>query len=368
MEQATHNARLRQLIREVSSAAAPESDRETLLAAVQLIRDFNGPLRFDNRTPLFIGVFATLLFIAVIAFAQWGSPEAKHWLTSFATMKYDGVLLLAGVFALVTLTASFGFMWHRRNLLPTTSEDIARQSSRLTAGLISHTTPRQRLLLDLSSHFGDYARGNYSRELTQALQAVYPGALHELYYSYFQLHYVNKRIVTTTESDGKGGRRTVTRTVYDHYDRYSLVVEFPWVEGITARTGNGSGLDFEHHYQTASTDFNKAFALSGSSTMACAKFAKPVTVLHLLAMHRQLKGMNLEFSFDGRLCISFENSNMLDFDMPCDLYDAEQFYRYIETGARLPHLEKVLELVHTLAEQHDDNFNLPTASVQYEEH
>ena len=368
MEDATHNARLRQLIREVASAASADSDRETLLAAVQRIRDFKGPLRFDNRTPRLIGILATLVFIAVMAFAQWGSAQAKQWLTDFTTMTYDSVLLLAGVVALITLSAGFGFIWHRRNLLPTASEDIARRSSRLTAGLTAHATPRQQLLQELSSRFGDYARGNYSRELTQALQAVYPGAVHDLHYSYLQLHYVNKRVVTTTESDGKGGTRTVTKTVYDHYDRYSLVVDFPWVEGITARTGSGSGLDFEHRYKTASTDFNKAFTLSGSSAMACAKFAKPVTVLHLLAMHRQLREMNLEFSFDGQLCISFEDKTMLDFHMPCDLYDAERFYGYIEAGARLPHLENVLALVHTLAEQHDDNFNLPTASIHYEEH
>lgn len=368
MGHATHNARLRQLLRDVSGTITPVSSREQLLAAVGKVRDFNEPLHFDNTTPKRVSIGAGLLLVAVVAFANWAPPQAIRSLANLTGVHDNSLLTFTGIAAVIALVAGFGFMRYRGNLLPTLSQDIARQSSLLTADLRSIETPPQRLLQQLSSHFGDYARGNYSREITEALQAVYPGAVHPLPYRYVQLHYVNERTVTTSESDGKGGTRTVTKKVYDHYDRYSLVVDFPWVQGITARTDNSSGLDFDHRYKTASTDFNKAFTLSGNTPMDCAKFAKPVTVLHLLAMHRQLHEMNLEFSHDGHLCISFADKNMLDVHMPCDLTDAEQFYGYIEGGARLPHLEKVLALVHTLAEQHDDNFNLPTSTVAYEEH
>ncbi|MFD2641914.1 hypothetical protein [Pseudomonas japonica] len=368
MGKATQNARLRALIQSVENAIGADSDKEQLLAAVQQVRDFKEPLQFDNATPKTFGLGSLAIIAAAIAFGQWAPFEAKAWLTRFFAMDYGEALSLVGLVALVVMIASFVFMRVRSNRLRKVSEEIAGYSSWLTLDLRGISTPRDVLLQRLSSDFGDYARGNYSREITYAVQSVHPGAVHELPYAYYQLHYVDKRIVTTTESDGKGGTRTVTRTVYDHYDRYSLVIDFPWVEGVTARTTGGRNLDFEHRHETASSEFNKAFTLSGGSRMACARFAKPVTVLHLLNMHKQLHEMNLEFSWNGQLCMSFENSTLLKFDMHCDLSTPDEFHAWIDEGVRLPRLENALALVHTLAEQHDDNFNLPSTAAHQKEH
>lgn len=368
MGNATHNARLKALIQSVEGAISPESNKDELLAAVQQVRDFKEALQFDNSTPKTLGLGSLAVIVAAIAFGQWAPLEAKAWLTRLFGMQYGESLSLVGAVALVVMIASFIFMRVRSNRLHKVSEDIARYSSWDTIGLYSIDTPREVLLQRLLQDFGDYNRGNYSREITSAANAVYPGAVHELPYAYYQLHYVNKRIVTTTESDGKGGTRTVTKTVYDHYDRYSLVIDFPWVEGVTAQTTGGSVLNFEHRHDTASSEFNKAFTLSGGTRMACAKFAKPVTVLHLLAMHKHFRGMNLEFSWHGQLCMSFEDSNTLDFDMRCDLSTPDEFHAWIDEGVRLPHLENALAMVHTLAEQHDDNFNLPNTAAHQKEY
>ncbi len=369
MGKATHNARLRQLIRDIDGAIGPSSSKQELLAAVQKVRDFDAPLHFDNSTPKTLGILGTLVLLASVGFGQWGSPGAKAWLDGFfPELRQEGVLFLTGMIALVCLIASFCLIYFRSNRLPKVSREIARYSSWLTHGISGISTPANVLLQQLSNDFGDYARGNYSRAITYAIQGVYPGQVHPLPYAYYQLHYVNKRIVTTTESDGKGGTRTVTKTVYDHYDRYSLVVDFPWVEGITARTSGGRALDFEHAHDTASSEFNKAFTLTGGTRLACARFAKPVTVLHLLKLHKQLRNMNMEFSWHGQLCLSFDDSNLLDFDLPCDLTQPDAFYELIDKGVHLHLLMNLLGMVHTLAEQHDDNFNLPAAAAHHKEH
>lgn len=368
MGKATHNARLRQLIRDVDGAVGPFSSQQDLLAAVQRVREFNEPLHFDNSTPKTLGILGTLVILAAIAFAQWGSPGAKAWLSGLSRFRYEELLVLLGMAALVCLVICFGLIHSRSNQLPRLSREIARHSSWLTHGLSNVATPAGLLLQQLASQFGDYARGNYSRAITQAVQGQYPGELHSLPYTYYQLHYVNKRVVVTTESNGKGGTRLVTKTVYDHYDRYSLVIDFPWVEGIAARTSGSSALDFEHGIDTASSEFNKAFTLTGGTRMACARFAKPVTVLHLLSMHRQLRKLNLEFSWNRQLCMSFDDSNLLDFQLPCDLTQPEAFYALIQQGVRLHLLSNALGLVHALAEQHDDNFSLPAAAAHQEEH
>lgn len=368
MGKATHNARLRQLIDDVAGSIGPSSRKRDLLAAVQKVRDFGEPLHFDNRTPKILGIFGAVALAANVAFAQWGSLRSKVALEDLTGMGYDGVLLLAGVISLVFLAASAGLIYSRSNRLPKLSRDIARYSSWLTHGLSDINAPGESLLYELSSDFSDYNRGNYSRAITQAIQGEHPGKLYTLPYAHYQLHYVNKRVVVTTESNGKGGTRLVTKTVYDHFDRYSLVVAFPWIEGIAVRNPGSASLDFEHRIDTASSDFNKAFTLTGHTRMACAKFAKPVTVLHLLAMHKQLRKLNLEFSRHGQLCMSFDDSNLLDFNLPCDLTQPDQFFELIDQGIRLHLLGNALDLVHTLAEQHDDNFNLPTASTRLEEY
>lgn len=368
MGTATHNARLRALLRNVDGAINPHSSKAELLAAVQQVRDFNEPLQFDNSTPKAFALGSLAIGAAAIAFGQWAPFEAKAWLTRLFGMNHGETLALLVLLALVVMIASLVFMRVRSNRLHKVSEEIARYSSWLTHGLQGIATPRDALLQRLSSDFGDYARGNYSREITCAVQAVYPGAVHALPYAYYQLHYVNRRVVTTTESDGKGGTRTVTKTVYDHYDRYSLVIDFPWVEGVTARTAGGRNLDFEHRHDTASSEFNKAFTLSGGTRMACARFAKPVTVLHLLNMHKQWRNLNLEFSWHGQLCLSFDDSSTLDFAMRCDLSSPDDFHAWIDEGVRLPYLENALAQVHTLAEQHDDNFNLPNTAAHQKEY
>jgi hypothetical protein len=356
----THNGRLLGMIELATATAEAATSKEGLLKAVQIVRSFKGPLQFDQTKPKAAAIVLGVLALAAIAFAFWGPPEAKAWLAQSTGFSHQLVQVGLAVFFSTSTLACFAFMGGRASLLPNLSEDIARRSSRFTAGLGAVPMGNEKLLTRLLKEFGDYSRGNHSRDITLALTASYAGETHNLTYTYCQLHYVNKRVVTERVSDGRGGFRTKTRTVYDHFDRFSLVVDFPWVKGVSLRANSQTAVDFEHSFETSSSDFNRAFVLTGTSTMGCVKFAKPVTVLHLLRMREQLDGLNLEFSLGGRLCLSFETSTLLDFDMTCDLASPDDFYRLIDAGVRLPHLTQVLAMAHRLAEQHDDNFSLPT--------
>lgn len=356
----THNGRLLRMIEQATATAEKSTSKEGLLKAVQIVRAFKGPLEFDQTKPKAAAIMLGALALAAIALAIWGSPEMKAWVAQATGVDHQLVQIGLAVFFGTSTLACFAFMGSRASLLPNLSEDIARRSSRITAGLVPVPMGNEKLLTRLLKEFGDYSRGNHSRDIKLALTSSYTGETHQLSYTYCQMHYVNKRVVTERVSDGRGGFRTKTKTVYDHFDRYSLVIDFPWVEGVSLRSNGQSAVDFEHSFETSSSDFNRAFVLTGTSTMGCVKFAKPVTVLHLLRMREQLEGLNLEFSLGGRLCLSFENSTLLDFDMSCDLASPDDFYRLINAGVRLPYLTQVLAMAHRLAEQHDDNFSLPT--------
>ncbi|MBA1280310.1 hypothetical protein [Stutzerimonas stutzeri] len=363
----SHNSRLHDMIKGASAAAETAASKDELLEAVQIVRDFPGPLQFDQTKPKAIAVVFGVLCLAAIAFALWAPVEAKAWLASLTGTNHQLVQIGCAVLFGIATAVCFAFMGNRASLLKTLSTDIARRSSLLSAGLTPVSIDNGQLLKRLEGEFRDYQRGNYSRDITLALTSAYVGETHQLDYSYCHLHYVNKRVVTKRVSDGRGGYRTKTETVYDHYDRFSLVVDFPWVKGIAVRANGHSAIDFKHPFVTTSSDFARAFVLTGISTMECVKFAKPVTVLHLLKMKKQLSGMNLELSLSGRLCLSFEVANLLDFDMPCDLGSPDEFYQLIDAGVRLPYLTNVLAMVHRLAEQHDDNFSLPAAITNHTE-
>ncbi|MFK3680305.1 hypothetical protein [Pseudomonas sp. NPDC088890] len=364
----THNAQLKGVIEFATQTGQSASSKQDLLHAVQAIRDFKGPLRFDNTLPWCLTLLLASLTLVVVGLCYQYPMQATTWAAKVTPDKAH-LLLLAVIGGLLTLTVlSLRAIFKRANLLSGLSTDLARRSSLFSAGLSPIDSPPGLILEQLCEHFEDYQRGNHSRDITRALRGRYQGPLHSFEYAYYQLHYVVRRLEQEEVSDGKGGTRQQTRVVYDHHDRFSLVLDFPWIEGIAVRSGGPSAIDFEHKHQTSSTDFNRAFTLTGASAMACARFAKPVTVVHLLGLKPRFSQLNLEFSLNqGGLCISFDNSDLLGFQLPCDLHSPSEFYALIDAGVPLPALTQLLEAIHTLAEQHDDNFNLPRQATPHME-
>lgn len=366
----THNSRLKRTLRAASHTARTATTKQELLAAVDAMAAFYGNMQFDNRLPWLIALLCGPLGIASItgylqAYESMLVPLAKLLGQSLPQLVSNLTLGLLGaaVFSLIVL-------YQRKKLIPNLAHDLAERSSLITAGLQEIPVTDGQLLKGLQAEFRDYVRGNHKRFLRRAVQGHYQGRLHSFNYRWYHLHYVDKQSHQETESDGKGGTNSKTVTSYQEYDRYSLVIDFPWVQGIALGGGSGgrsSMVDLEHRFKTASNDFDRAFSLTGSTVMACARFAKPVTVLHLIELHRQLETPNLEFSQNGHLCLSCDN-NPLGFKLTCELTRTSDFRLLIEHGVHLPQLTVLLDAVHTLAEQHDDNFNLPTPVQIQTEH
>lgn len=364
-----HNTRLDAAIAAAREATEAATSKADLLRAVTYIRDFKGELRFDNTITFWQGVFLGVPAIAFLALWYTATPADLARLAGSSGWLIQAVLLTAGVCLAILALGKFLIIHLNGDLLPSLSSDIAQQAGMLTAAMSKLDESPARTLSRLRLCFQDYARGNHSREILEAFQGYYQGAKHAFAYCYYHLEYVEARQVRERVSDGKGGSRYETRTKYDYRDRYSLVVEFPWVRGIAVRYDDQEKIDFETSHTPTASDFNDAFVLTGVSTLACARFAKPVTVLQLLAMEARLDELNLEFSLqDGGLCVSFDNDDLLDVKMPCNLTTPGPFHAFIESGVHLENLEWLLEAVHTLALQHDDNFELPPAADSPMEH
>lgn len=356
MANTSQNARLNKLLADSEASLATAESNADLLKTIHEFVSYTGPLKFSfTRAWWYFGAGSLLIASAVALYAYMNTYTVAAF---FYQREIDPTLfgMATGLLGVLLVGGSLTWMKTKSDRLPSLSSKMARLSSYFHNGLSRLEEDPRYTLSKLNAQFADYRRGNYSRELLQSMQGVFTGPLHNLAYEYHRLHYVDKRTVKTTVNDGKGGTKTETRVVYDHYDRYSLVIDFPWVTGVSVRTDGQSQNDYPSRMDTASPDFNKAFRLTGRSEMTCAKFIKPSTVLHLLKVFNVLKVPNLEFADSGKLCLSFATSDLLTFVNQYSLSSPKEFYAEIAAGIQLPRLVSALQWSHALSELHDDNF------------
>lgn len=199
--------------------------------------------------------------------------------------------------------------------------------------------------------FAEFKRGNYKREFKQLIQGQFTGAEHSFTYHYWHFHYVNRRTETSTNSKGQ----VTTRVVYDHFDRYGLIIPFAYCRNlfITAFAAEGIRGD---RYTSDSGRFNKIFQVRAADTMQAARFLKPAIIIALEEQAAALKQLNLAFSEQGELCISFADKDVLDSKPACGLDQLTLFRQSIEQPTALPKLQQLLNTVHQLLRHSDSNF------------
>ena len=199
--------------------------------------------------------------------------------------------------------------------------------------------------------FAEFDRGNHKREFKQIIAGHYAGAEHQFDYHYWHFHYVDRRTVTSTNSKGQ----IRTRTQYTHYDRYGLMLPFKYVQSLFICAFAPAGFNGEK-YQSDSGRFNKIFKVRAKAQMQAARFLKPAVVVALEDLAGQLRQLNLEFSADGVLCVSFADADVLDAKPPCDLEQLSRFRQSIEQTTALPKLQQTLASIHQLMRHSDSNF------------
>lgn len=199
--------------------------------------------------------------------------------------------------------------------------------------------------------FAEFKRGNYKREFKQLIQGKYAGTEHSFTYHYWHFHYVNRRTETSTNSRGQ----VTTRVVYDHFDRYGLILPFTYCRNLFITAFAAEGIRGER-YSSDSGRFNKLFQVRAADTMQAARFLKPAVIIALEEQAAALKQLNLAFSDNGELCISFADKNVLDSQPTYGLDQLALFRQSIEQPTALPKLQQLLNTVHQLLRHSDSNF------------
>ena len=184
----------------------------------------------------------------------------------------------------------------------------------------------QRQFLDNAEHkFVDFNRGNYSQDVEWGKEIDFHSEAGLLRASVVYHHYVDRRTETYTESDGKGGTRTRTRTVYDHYYRQGVIL--PPLNKTTRLVLSESRLSkrWSQSFMPASREFEKNFRVQADSQFDAAKFLEPAVVVACEQLGNKLKNLTIEFAHDGSLLINQHNTNLLNPAMDHDITNPVAF-------------------------------------------
>ncbi|WP_158970581.1 hypothetical protein [Paraglaciecola sp. L3A3] len=333
---ASSNQQLQLFLKSLENKIAMARNRVELNAILQKVESFGRPLKYDN-SGYWYSLFAAL-FIAGISFFYLNyNPQTPvvMWL-----MGLSGITVL--VFA--------GLIFMRRNKISSLSDALYQRDVYLDNNWQDAPFHGKRLAAELAQRFNEFKRGNHLREIQWLVKGHYQGQEHQFDYHAYTFHYVDRRRVSSTDSKG----RHRTRTVYDHHYRYGLYLPFNFVRSITI-SSSWFGSFFGSTYKPASTEFNRHFKVNAQSEMAAAKFLKPAVVVEIEDMGKELKGLNLEFSSDGQLCMSF-TPNICKWQRQHGLDEPAEFLDEIKQNQKIPLLQQTLERIHTLMRHSDNNF------------
>ncbi len=203
----------------------------------------------------------------------------------------------------------------------------------------------------LLSSFCEFKRGNYSREFRQFLkisQSVRPEA------AYYHFHYVERRVKETTETDSEGRTQTKREIVYDHYDRYGLIFDFAYGQGLSL---NSSGCTQNQvNYTPSYALFNKKFDIGANSEISAARMLKPALQFELFEETKDIPDINIQIS--NNMLLIGTNKNILTETRPKHTLKTPQaFYNELLGMTEINFIEISHQIYSILTKHLDDNFS-----------
>jgi len=320
---------LNRLLQDCQVRVTRAQSKADLLEVLDRLEVFPGELEFDHAQSILLLVMA---FVSLI--------------TALLVDGMGGMVWVAVACCIFSYYVKKGLSGSLTNL----SAGIARKCALFSNGLSESDSSADWCLTKLDSQFGDYRRGNERRHIVTSAQGVYQDSRYSLAFEYHHLLYVN----AVSERGASG-----FRTVYKSFDRYSLVLDFPWLKGISLQSDPLEMPLAGQHFKTDCDEFDRTFLLRSSDKTHFESFATPATLSLLLDVSRLLNKVNLEFSSEGRLCLSFDNAEVFAHADPGPLSDLAAFRQRIIAGVALPGLYPVLERMHRLAELHGHPLDHP---------
>lgn len=345
------NRSLAAALAEADASLQKARDLDGVVEALQPLGAGGDELKFDYSTLwMQIGGAAALIVIALfVAFTPGEFGYGTRGFTGFVWILLMLGLAMGGV--------ALRKIWSKSSRIPDLTEMALSRAALFSNGLTWTAGPAEEIRASLTKRFGDYKRGNYSRDITRAYDGTLKTESGDRPFQYVQLHYVDRREEVYYETDSNGRQVQKTRIVYDHFDRFSVVVPGCNARNVTVASDNSAPVAWKTVWPTTLKEFNRRFTVSGETEMACAKFARPATILHIQTMDGYFGGLNIEYDEQGDLCVSFNNGNILNRrDPDVTLKHPVRFIEAISHGIELPNLDAALALIRILVEKSTDSF------------
>ncbi|MFN3579893.1 MAG: hypothetical protein ACK4VV_05410 [Pseudomonas sp.] len=368
--QRQHNAKLVKRINLAQYRLQEASSPEDVLLVVRLFLDFESPVAFKKTNAYLSIALGVAMFLGMVGQALFGILGLFGWLHGFIAAVEAPVktlLMLAGI-AIVFI--NFERLKKRKKAIETLSDSLKTKYAYFTLGLT--LTPVRDDFTLMAKHFSEFRRRMTHQWTQRKVMGHYQGDTHAFPFTYYQYKFVVR--------ESRQGRKHDVDVIYT---RCALVVDFPWISDVIVeeqvrRKGgfrytyqllgptreddsNAHLIKWYQEFETASSAFNNRFKVRGKSKVHCARFVKPITLVSLLDISH-LREMNIELA-DQRMCLSFDSPNGLVFTSNASLHNPQALLKEMQQGYSMPGLDRTLALIHTLATQHDNNFESINAAA-----
>ncbi|TRY32911.1 DUF3137 domain-containing protein [Aliiglaciecola sp. M165] len=341
------NRQVKALLKDIKRSVDLADSKPDLLDTVQKAIDFGQPVAFNYTRHIVIAVLCICISALLIAGIFWRFLPATTGIYDYVneSLVASAILMLMGVGVL-------GYVVFQNKKIGDLSARIFKMDAMLDNHFVVAPSPGTK---SLQTRFSDFDRGNYSREIRSYYHSHYDGEEHDFDFNYYHFHYVNKRTVTYTTTDSKGRTQVSTKTVYDHFDRYGIILPFTYVRGIQIFESS-AGQHYQHQYSAESLVFRKRFNVYCRDQFSAAKFLKPAVIVAIEDIAGLFKQLNIEINVDGQMCIAFDNADLLGAEQSYDLEHPQAFLKELKGETQMVRLNSMLSFVHQLMRHSDSNF------------
>ncbi|WP_299568817.1 DUF3137 domain-containing protein [uncultured Shewanella sp.] len=307
-----NNKALSQFLTQLKSQVSRSESIDVVKSALDKAIDYPNQLRYNN-TNLYIGMAAAIF--AAIGYWFYLEQQGRYY-------RYSDIDFGVFIFCIISLVVAIYIFVARRKKVDKVSRLLRDETLK---HLYNMTDCQQQFLNNAENKFVDFKRGNYSQDLEWGKEIDFHSDLGLIRASVVYHHYVDRRTETYTESDGKGGTRTRTRTVYDHYYRQGVIL--PPLNKTTHLVISESRLSkqWSQSFMPASREFEKNFRVQANSQFDAAKFLEPAVVVACEQLGNKLKNLTIEFAHDGSVLINQHNTNLLNPAMDHDITNPAEF-------------------------------------------
>jgi len=323
------NRRLRAFLSSLEDDLSTAQNTDDLVAIVKRAKAFGTPLKFDNKIPNQLAFVLYALAVGVGLYMY--SIDGDILMALLPFFGGIGFSVMAGLRNAKANTLSDGIF--KRDIL------FDNEMTAITRGLARQTR-------SLIQTFADFRRGNHEREVRELIRGTFTGEEHSFIYHYFHFHYVDRYETVV------GSKR---RTVYDHHDRYGILVQFDFTQNMAIQSF-GRLRNWSATFRTASNRFNKLYDVEAALELDAAKFLKPKVVVAFEDFYRKFYKPNFEFTSTGELCMSFNDKGLVQVGHSYSLNEPDLFIEELRQANDLPKLKVALEHIHTLMKYSDSNF------------